>query len=172
MKIIIFSLMAIFCSVLSFAQNIASPSGALPSQVPDISQVYLNADHTQFASIENTTYKQDYYLEALREGEHSVQDCTKFKKMKTIGIVLAAVGGCLAITGLALELAAAQDGFNDDGLTVSGAVLIGAGGLGCPNAGIPLIIIASVKSRKYCGGGRDRSYMELSTKGNSLALKF
>ena len=183
MKTLTLCLIATFCSLFSFVQSLSDPTTSITSgAVP----MYLSADRSQFASIENSTFtKEDYLMNAFRERENSADKCGKYKKLKTIGIIVASVGGGLFVTGIALIAIGVHDdanyGYNaytgyydgtDGGpLIAGGAACLVFGILGA-GAGIPLAVIGSVKSHKYCGGGRDRSYMELSTKGNSLALKF
>ena len=181
MKTLTLSIIATFCALLSFGQSLSDPAAVQSSATP---QVYISADRAQLASIENTTYNQDYYMNAFRErGGDDAGKCAKYKKLKTIGIIVASVGGGLFVTGIALIAIGVHDdanyGYNaytgyydgTDGspLIAGGAACLVFGILGA-GAGIPLAVIGSVKSHKYCGGGR--SYMELSTKGNSLALNF
>jgi hypothetical protein len=183
MKTFTLSLLATFCTLLAFGQDLATPSATILSQAQAISQNPVSSDNAQFASIENTKFDKDYYMNTFRES--GGDRCAKAKKMKTIGIILASVGGGVFFTGIALVAIGVHDdanyGYNGntgyyggtDGspLVAGGAVLmvLGVGGMG---AGIPLAIIGSVKSHKYCGSGSERSYMQLSTKGNGLALNF
>ncbi len=118
-------------------------------------------------------------MNAFRETE--ADRCGHAKKVRTIGIVLASVGGGLLIGGVALLVVGVQTESNDlnnggDGTVglplIAGGAVCTIFGVGGTAAGIPLAIIGSVKAHKYCGGNRDRSYMELSTKGNGLALNF
>jgi hypothetical protein len=173
MKTLAFSFVLFFCSLLTTAQT-QSASVGLHNPAP-VSPIFRLADHSQFASAENLTY--------MRGGEsNSSGKCNRFKKMKTAGIVLSAVGGGLLVTGVALVAVGSADvannasgngavdnSFRDAGMIGGGAACIGFGILSA-GAGIPLAVIGSIKSKKYCGAAKE-SYI-ISTKGNSLALSF
>jgi hypothetical protein len=169
--------MALLCTILSFGQNLSDPGTMLPVPSPAASPLFLSADHAEWASIESDNEYKNIFA---RDG--GADKCEKYHKMKTAGIIVASVGGGLFITGIALVAIGIHDDVNyiNNGSGVyygtNGGPLIGGGavcivfGIGGIGAGIPLAIIGSVKSHKYCGSGR--SYMELSTKGNGLALNF
>jgi hypothetical protein len=80
--------------------------------------------------------------------------------MKIAGIILSAVGGAMIVTGSIIRGAAYRS--NDDGnisyydynrAMNGGGAMIGLGVVGL-GAGIPLAIIGSVKTRRYCYGSR------------------
>jgi hypothetical protein len=176
MKNLTLSLFATFFALCTFGQ-----SSLDPIQSPS-SQMFLRSSNNLMASSQSTHYYTDFASFARRDEGGDEGKCAKFKKMKTIGIIVASVGGGLLITGIALEAVAAHDATNayyngytyvaattDIGLIAGGGVCIAFGLVGV-GAGVPLAVIGSVKSHKYCGGGR--SYMELKTNGNNLALNF
>lgn len=179
MKNLTLLLFATFCAVFSFGQSASDP-GSTAQQPNTTSPLFLNADHAQLASAGQTSFVD--YNAFRKESGGDDGKCGKFKKMKLAGIIAASVGGGLLITGIALEAIAVH---NETGAYYNGYTYVGAtedvglvgGGAACiafgligVGGGVPLAVIGSVKSRKYCGGGR--SYMELSTKGNGLALNF
>lgn len=169
MKILILSLAVAFCSLWVNGQNLSDHGQSKDPQI--ISPLFLSSADGQVSSQTHS------YVDFSAFGREGVSDkCGKYKKLKTTGIILASVGGGLLISGIALIAVGTGDAINngggslnDVGLYAGGAVLI-VGGVGCAGAGIPLAIIGSVKYRKHCGAGS--SYMQLSTKGNSLALNF
>jgi hypothetical protein len=182
MKTLTFSLLMTFCSLLSFGQNLSEPATKLPAQTPATSPLYLSTDRAQMASVVNTQYA-DYFR------EHREDQCKHAKKTRTVGIILSSIGGGLIITGVALiaigvnQMNQTNNSYYYSGPDGTGALIGGAFctamGLGTAGAGIPLAIIGSVKVKRSCGGpydrdkyNKERSYMELSTKGNSLALNF
>ena len=172
MKTLTLSLLATFCTLFSFAQ---SQNNTTTVTVPQHqSQLFLSSDRAQLASIENTTYLNNYYR------ENASDRCAKAKKMRTAGIVLASVGGGLLVGGITLIVVGVNvetnsinngDGLGGLPFIAGGAVctVLGAVGTGI---GIPFAIIGSVKAKKYCGQARESSYMQLSTKGTGLALSF
>lgn len=170
MKTLTLSLLATFCTLFSFAQSQTNTSTVPEHQ----SVVFLSSDRAQLASIENTTYTNNFYR------ENAADRCAKAKKMRTAGIVLASVGGGLLVGGIALiavgvnvEANSLNNGDGLDGLPfiAGGAVCTVFGAVGT-GIGIPFAIIGSVKAKKYCGQARESSYMQLSTKGSGLALSF
>ena len=171
MKTLTLCLMTTFCAFFSFAQSQNNQSiNTFPHRQ---SQLFLNSDRAQLASIENFE-SVDYSFRR----ENISNRCERAKKMRTTGIILASVGGASLITGISLIAIATNDvlnnnstNFNDAGFYVGGVLFIIAG-VGCSGAGIPLAIIGSKKAKKYCGQSKESSYMQLSTKGTSLALSF
>ena len=174
MKTLAFSFVLLFCSLLATAQTQSIP-GDLHNPAP-VSPLFRNVDHTQFASAENRTY--------MGGGEsNSSSKCNRFKKMKTAGIVLSAVGGGLLVGGITLVAIGSTQVTNnsingtgtfgsdvgDAGMIAGGAVCIVFGTFST-GAGIPLAVIGSAKVKKYCGAAKE-SYI-ISTRGNSLALSF
>jgi hypothetical protein len=82
--------------------------------------------------------------------------------MKIAGIILSAVGGAMVITGSIMRGAAYRsnvDGtinnYDYNALMNGGGAMIGLGTVS-PGADIPLAIIGSVKTRKYCRGHTGR----------------
>lgn len=118
----------------------------LPSYLPTSSILTLRSDNS-----ENAAYKY--------EGEHGIDKCDAYHRMKIAGIIMSAVGGGLIITGSIIRGVAYNrnlDGtitYNDyNAQMAGGGAMIGLGVVGV-GGGIPLAIIGSIKTRKYCRGG-------------------
>jgi hypothetical protein len=194
MKTLTLSLLATFCTLLSFGQGLSESSAAYMAQpVTSASPLFLRADRAQFASIEKTTSNRDFNMDAFRESR--IDRCERARKLRTTGIIFSAIGGGLLIGGATMIALGIQQSNNYNnsysynsyygtsgysgpdgtGLIIGGAfcTVFGAAGAG---VGIPLAIIGAVKARKYCDRNQKyfdkSSYMELSTKGNGLALNF
>ena len=169
MKTLTLSLLATFCCLFSFAQDLNSTT--VPQSFARNSQVFLSADRAELASIENTQFQNSFYR------EKAADRCKHARKMRTTGIVLSCIGGGLLAGGATMiavgvsTIANNGDPILGVGLTYGGAIvtIFGVAGVG---AGIPIAIIGAVHARKYCGQAKESSYMRLSTKGNSLALSF
>jgi hypothetical protein len=180
MKTLTLALLATFCTLFSFGQNLSDQATfTLNPTSAHTARAFMTSEHAQMASIEQSKY---IFMKEYRES--SADKCGHAKKMRTVGIILASVGGGLLVTGIALIAIGVQSESNDinnggDGTTglplIAGGAVCTIFGVAGAGAGIPIAIIGSVKARKYCGSAResgDRSYMQLSTKGNGLALNF
>jgi hypothetical protein len=171
MKILNLIVVATIQAATSLGQSIQTPSCYTPP--------VLASDFATLASIQNSQSYIDYA--AFKREVNPDAKCAKYKKMKTVGIALSAVGGGLLITGIALDVIGVADAsnntingtasvgssINDAGMIIGGGVCITFGVLGA-GAGIPLAVIGSKKSKQWCGGRG--AY--LSTRGNGLALNF
>ena len=155
MKSIALTIIAICTTFTSFGQSLSQRSGEYNrgyGQSVSVLQFYpLPA-----TSIMRLDY--DNRIEMKYEGEHAIDKCSSYRKMKIAGIVLSAVGGAMILTGSIIRGAAYRS--NNDG-TISnvdywramdgGGAMIGIGAVSL-GAGIPLAIIGSVKTRRYCRG--------------------
>lgn len=114
--------------------------------------------------------------------DYTYTACDKHLGMKAAGIVLTSLGGGLCAAGIGI-LAASNTGMipngNDNGyyrgttpVRAGGAAAITIGGLSL-GAGIPLVVIGSVKSKRTCGTfdpGRDKTNLELHSGENGMGL--
>lgn len=85
----------------------------------------------------------------------AADNCTKYRRMRTAGIVLLSVGAASTVTGIAVASAAgiyyANNGHYPYGYLGGGGALISLGLVGV-GLGTGLTIAGSVKHRKYCSG--------------------
>ena len=92
--------------------------------------------------------------------------------MRTAGMIMTIAGSAIFAGGVALLLVTAWDEVdnnNDDhveGKVVLGVASIVGGGL-TATAGIPLMIIGGVKSKKYCSG-KGKTSMNIGTQRNGV----
>lgn len=161
MKAITIMVIAVFYTVLAYGQNEASITTRTNQSVVRKSPAV--AEYRDFTS----------------------EACYKYSGMKTTGIVLTSIGGVALATGIGI-LAASNSGAihngNDGGyyrgttpLRAGGAAAVTIGGISL-GAGIPLIVVGSVKSKRICvyDPGHGDAYLELHTgeNGTGLAMKF
>ena len=150
-------LLVVMISVLNicFGQSSPQANGEFHASKEKIHlQSYLPTSSILMLRTDNSQNEMQMY-----EGEHAIDKCASYHKMKIAGIILSAVGGGLIITGAVIRGAAYNRNLNGD-ITYNdynaqmngGAAMVGLGAL-CAGAGIPLAIIGSVKTRRYCRGG-------------------
>lgn len=171
MKSFTLALIAALCSLFSYAQS-AEPASVVVQPGIHHTAAFLNSELPTLASLN----KSQYYADYLAAAPLSDAKCGKYKKMKTIGIILSGVGGGLIVggavmAGVAVHNVATGNGtLNNVGLAAGGYVMV-VFGVFSTGAGIPLAVIGSVKQKKYCSGA---SSLELHTgqNGTGLALNF
>jgi hypothetical protein len=179
MKTLTLTALAVLLSLFSFAQS-NTQHELLTPQVSLVknSQVSLSGDKAELASIEGFN---NIGSAAFLSKNGDAPRCDRGKKLRTVGIVLSAVGGTLLIGGATMIGIAANSLANgtyvgDDasyvGLVGGGAACI-VFGIASAGAGIPLAIIGSVKMKKYCGGSKESSLnLNAGKNGVGLAYKF
>lgn len=171
MKSFTLALFAALCTLFSYAQS-SEPTSVIVQPTMHHSAEFLNTELPTLASLNKSASYADYAAAA----QASDAKCGKYKKLKTVGIILSAVGGGLIVTGavmagVAVHNAVAGNGsVNNVGLAAGGYVMV-VFGVFSAGAGIPLAVIGSVKQKKYCSGS---SSLELHSgeNGTGLALKF
>lgn len=171
-------LIAALCSLFSYAQSSESTSISEPASVvvPTTmhhSAEFLNNELPTLASVNKSQYYEDYKM-AADKGDAK---CGKYKKLKTVGIILSGVGGGLLVTGAVLAGVAVHNvasgngsSLNNVGLAAGGYVMI-VFGVFSTGAGIPLAVIGSVKQKKYCSGSATLN-LHSGQNGTGLALNF
>lgn len=176
MKTLTLTLFATLCCLFSFAQSTKSTLQTPTVSLVKNSQVFLNSDRAELASL--GTYENIGSATFVSRNSDGAR-CEKAKKMKTVGIILSAVGGTFLIGGIAMEAIAVNslssgnlvgDDMTYVGLVGGGAacIIVGLAGAG---AGIPLAIIGAAKSKRYCGAAKESS-LNLNTGKNGLGLAY
>ena len=161
MKVIILILLITFWTSFSFGQTRAI---LVPAS-------FINLRNVSIASSAERNHTENTFDE----------DCHRYRVMKVTGIVLLGAGGGLVAAGatsfsIGVAVALGEHPGNQTSQRTSVAPLF-AGmicmGLGTCSmiAGVPVTIIGVRKSKKHCNTGVS-SHVELSTKGNGLALNF
>lgn len=155
MKKIVLFILAISLIDVCFGQNSPQSEGEFHPAISKVKlQPYLPSSSMLLMSMGNSKSEAYHY-----EGEHAIDKCNSYRKMKIAGIILSAVGGGMIVTGAIMRGTAVARNTNGDityndywGLMNGGGAMVGLGVLSA-GAGIPLAIIGSVKTRRYCRGG-------------------
>lgn len=184
MKVLCLSLFATFCVLSSFGQNSPEPN---PGQAAPVSPLFLSADRAEQAS-----------AEALYRGRGRAEvNCARLKRQRTFGAVMTGIGGGLLASGIAMAVVGTHSINNDMVYNAvwggyvnnapPGAYALRNAGIACSllgvaslAIGIPNLVVGSIRYRRNCGGfydryherERERSSMQISTNGSSLALNF
>ena len=166
--------MAMFITLCSFGQTTPQTNEVIPTE--NTAQTnQIKEQYPPTATI--ATYRTD--LDRKYEDERpAVNKCEAYHRMKIAGIVLSAVGGGMIITGAVLTATANPAYVNgsityDDYVarTRAGTAVLGVG-IAALGAGIPLAIIGSIKTNKYCRGGRATLNLQSGNNGTGLAVVF
>ena len=118
----------------------------------------------------------DYSGEYIYSRNSTTARCERYRRMKTTGIILSAVGGGLLVGGVVMIAAGVSIiDVNDDatGLALmAGGAIFSVAGIGCASAGIPIAIIGAHKSRKACNENKATLNLHSGRNGMGLALNF
>ena len=158
MKRAISSIVVAFIAILTFGQNTPQSNGEIHQT--NAYEVARSNNPLPTASIVSLQKNFPHgELTMQYEGEHVMEKCNTYRNMKIAGIVLSAVGGGLIVSGSIIRGMAYRQ--NTDGTITNydynnamagGGAMIGVGVMSL-GAGIPLAIIGSIKTHKYCYGG-------------------
>jgi hypothetical protein len=178
-------ILATFATLYSFGQETPQQNEQNLNRVE--SSVIINPSPSVSTVTFGSMKTESQNIDLKYQGQYEQDKCASYRKMKIVGIVLAAVGGGMIVTGSIIMGAARANYYNEGNnnnnvpagnyyaMYNGGSAMVGLGIVGL-GAGIPLAIIGSVKEHRYCGGVYDRERYNnrsyISTTGNGLALNF
>ena len=133
-------------------------------------------DYKTFSSSANLEFtEKGTAADLLINANYKVADkdkCKTYKSMRTAGLIMTIAGSAVFAGGIALLITTAfdEDTYDNDdhveGKVVLGVASIIGGGL-TGTAGIPLMIIGGIKSKKYCSE-KDKTSMNIGTQRNGV----
>jgi hypothetical protein len=186
MKNLIFTIVASLLTLVCAAQGAEQTPTSIDANSPVISRPAIAGDHAELASANLGSKQASEMMAAYRDRQ--AMRCDHYIHMKVAGIVLSAVGGALIAGGAAMVAVGENQnnynyyysnryGYYQNGFSplVSGGVACILFGIAGAAIGVPMAIVNSVRVNRYCHGGDrylGRSYMELHSLGNGLALNF
>ena len=151
----------------------------LPNITFSQNEVAVATDYKTFASSANLEFTEKATADDLDfNSYHAVKDkCQTYKSMRTAGLVMTIVGPPVFVGGVILLFSSIfdEDYYDDDaGLGRAGLGLLGMGtGAVLTGAGVPLLIVGGIKSKKYCGAkGKSSMNLGVQKSGVGAALTF
>ncbi len=151
---------AIFIAITSFGQNTPQITGEFhQTNVYENGQLnnHLFPTSASLLTLQKNIPPSDFTMQY--DGEHAVAKCNAYRNMKIAGIILSVVGGGLIVSGSIIRGMAYRangDGtinnYDYNNAMAGGGAMIGLGVMSL-GAGIPLAIIGTVKTHRYCYGG-------------------
>lgn len=156
-------MMAFILPVLSYGQNELASNTEFKSFSSSV-----NLEFTEVASAADLDFN-TYHL--------AKDKCKTYKSMRTAGLIMTIVGPPVFIGGVVLMISTILDDDyydNGEGLGRAGLGLLGMGtGVVLSGAGVPLLVIGSVKSKKYCNNNvRSSMNLGIQKSGVGAALTF